>query len=735
MDATSFLRTFSDTSAGQFVAERRVLSFAEYLELVAKEPASMMRSSAQYLADAIQYFGHEERQVLGTRRRHYQLFDAAFDQGRDRLFGHESVQEAVVQALANLAREGKGNRLLLLHGPNGSAKTSFVQCLARAMVHYSRTPQGAVYTFNWIFPKSAFQSKQLGFVENKSAAKSVETYAHLAESEIGARVPVELRDHPLLLLPKAARHEFFAQLSGGPDLRLPRSLLDGDLAPVSKRIFDTLLVSYGGDLQRVLAHVQVERFHFSRRYRQGIVTVEPQMHVDAQARQVTMDENYAHLPPVLRHVSMFTLSGDLVDAHRGMVEYSDLLKRPLDAFKYLLGTCENSRVTVDGIILYLDTVFIGTSNDKYIAAFTKAPDFPSFKGRMELIRVPYLRDYRLEEKIYEAHVRPEVVGKHVAPHAIEVAAQWAVLTRLRRPAPESYPEALRPVLSKLTPVEKADLYALGLAPAEVRSDLARMLEQMIPDLASEHEDGLTYEGNSGASVREVRTALLNAAQSPREQCLHPVRVLEELKELTRQSALYEYLQQEPEGEYGDAEAALVAVEQRYIRTLDREFKEAMGLVTESEFERLLQRYALHASAWLKGDSIVDPSGKESGKADEGFLKGMEERWGRSGDGGLVRQEFLGRIAAYGLENPGTAVPYPRLFREQMELLARSYYAENRREMEKLLGAVLERLGGAEEGEQLEEVDQVLGELKRRFGYCDGCLAPALSSLAAYLQRV
>lgn len=735
MDAQTFLRTFSAASAGQFVADRRVLSFSEYLDVVAQQPLSMTRGSAQYLADAIEHFGHEQRLDVGTQRRHYRLFDTPFDQGRDRLFGHEAVQEAVVQALANLAREGKGNRLLLLHGPNGSAKTSFVQCLARAMVHYSRTQQGAVYTFNWVFPKSAFQSKQLGFVESKNVSLAAESFAHLAEAEIGARLPAEFRDHPLLLLPKEARHEFFGQLSGGTVLRLPRFLLDGDLAPVSKRIFDTLLVSYNGDLQRVLAHVQVERFHFSRRYRQGIVTVEPQMHVDAQARQITMDENYAHLPPVLRHVSMFTLAGDLVDAHRGMVEYSDLLKRPLDAFKYLLGTCENSRVTVDGIILYLDTVFIGTSNDKYIAAFTKSPDFPSFKGRMELIRVPYLRDYRLEEKVYEAYVRPEVVGKHVAPHAVEVAAQWAVLTRLRRPEPERYPEALHPVLSKLTPLEKADLYALGLAPAEVRSELARMLEQMIPDLAAEHEDGLTYEGNSGASVREVRTALLNAAQAAQERCLNPVRVLAELKELTRQSALYEYLQQEPDGEYGDAEAALVAVEQRYIRTLDREFKEAMGLVTESEFERLLQRYALHASAWLKGDSIVDSTGKESGRPDEGFLQGMEERWGRLGDATLVRQEFLGRIAAYGLENPGTAVPYSRLFREQMELLARSYYAENRREMERLLGAVLDRLGGARDGERVEEVDQVLGELKRRFGYCDGCLAPALSSLAAYLQRV
>lgn len=723
----------------EFVAERRVLSFWEYLQLFSAKPHLLGRSSVQYLLGAIEHFGHTTVDVLGTRRRRYKLFDAPFDGGKDRLAGQEEVQEGFVQALSNVASDGRGNRLLLLHGPNGSAKTSLVQALARSMVHYSRTPEGAVYSFNWVFPKSAFQSKHVGFMESKNPERIAESYAHLEEDQIGARIPAEMRDHPLLLVPREARRQLLASLAEAEgvasDFRFPRSLLDGDLAPVSKRIFDTLLFSNNGDLTRVLAHVQVERFEFSRRYREGIVTVEPQMHVDAQARQITMDESYAHLPPVLRHVAMFTLSGDLVDAHRGMIEYSDLLKRPIDAFKYLLGTCENNRVTVDGIILYLDTVFVGTTNDKYIAAFTKSPDFPSFKGRMELITVPYIRDYRVEQQIYDDQIRPQVVGKHIAPHATEVAAQWAVLTRLQRPDPDHYVEELRAVVGKLSPMEKADLYALGTAPAEMRFDTARILEQAVEEMAGEHQGELHYEGNMGASAREIKTALLNAAQNEEHACLHPIAVLEELRELSKQKSLYEFLQVETFGDYGDAEACLRLVEERYLAKLDREFKEAMGLVTDEEFERLLQRYALHASAWLKGESVVDATAKEPVKVDVEYLLSIERRWGRGEEAMSVRQEFLGRIAAFGLEHPGVPVPYPRLFREQMEMLARSYYEENRAEMERRLEEALEYLGGgSKEGDALERAKAVVREMKTRFGYCDGCLAPALAFLAAYLLK-
>ena len=65
--------------------------------------------------------------------------------------------------MANFAREGRVNKLILLHGPNGSAKSTFIGCLMRAMEHYSRQPEGALYRFNWVFPTESVAKKGIGF--------------------------------------------------------------------------------------------------------------------------------------------------------------------------------------------------------------------------------------------------------------------------------------------------------------------------------------------------------------------------------------------------------------------------------------------------------------------------------------------------------------------------------------------------------------------------------------------
>ena len=76
-----------------------------------------------------------------------------------------------------------------------------------------------------------------------------------------------------------------------------------------------------------------------------------------------------------------------MSANRGLIEYADLLKRPLEAFKYLLGFSETQEVPLEHMVLQLDEVLIASSNEKHLAAFKELPDFPSFKGRIELVRL------------------------------------------------------------------------------------------------------------------------------------------------------------------------------------------------------------------------------------------------------------------------------------------------------------------------------------------------------------
>src|SRR5262249_34549687 len=165
----------------------------------------------------------------------WKLFDCPWDGGKDSLMGQEEVQAAVYRLISNFAREGRTNRLILLHGPNGSAKSTFVACLQRAMEHYSTLAEGALYRFNWIFPSQKLTRGGIGFGGGsfEGGGGASDTYAYLEDDLIEAKIVDEMRDHPLLLLPRAKRRELIEQrLSEEPEdgFRPADYLLRGDLS-------------------------------------------------------------------------------------------------------------------------------------------------------------------------------------------------------------------------------------------------------------------------------------------------------------------------------------------------------------------------------------------------------------------------------------------------------------------------------------------------------------------------
>ena len=199
----------------RFKAGRRVLSFAEYLDLFASDPVRHSRDASRYLRDTIDFFGTAEVTYPWGEFTRYRLFDLPWEKddrtadGRARgsLIGQEHVQGEIYRAISNFAREGKPNRLVLLHGPNGSAKSTIASCLMAALQHYSTLDEGALYRFHWVFPSNKTIRGALGFGQ-RGEADPVDpgaTYAHLADDQIDAKLIVEVRDHPLFLIPLAER--------------------------------------------------------------------------------------------------------------------------------------------------------------------------------------------------------------------------------------------------------------------------------------------------------------------------------------------------------------------------------------------------------------------------------------------------------------------------------------------------------------------------------------------------
>src|SRR5581483_2411248 len=233
-----------------FMRNRRVMSFGEFFSLFESHPEQYSRNAAQYLKDVFDHFGTVEVKSLraphpGGSITRFRLFDVPFDEGRDRLVGQEEVQNRVYRAISNFVREGGINKLILLHGPNGSAKSTFVSCLMRALEHYSTLDEGALYRFNWIFPSQKLQKGGLGFGGSydglRADGAAGGSYAYLDDDLIDAKLVDELHDNPIFLIPQKRRLEILDEKLKGTSFVVSDYLRSGDLGHKNKQIFESLL--------------------------------------------------------------------------------------------------------------------------------------------------------------------------------------------------------------------------------------------------------------------------------------------------------------------------------------------------------------------------------------------------------------------------------------------------------------------------------------------------------------
>ena len=130
----SALEAWEKTTEKEFHANRRVLGFDEYLSVLGESPERQLRGTAAYGADMMDHFG--KKPLAGDAAQsgtapifRFDIFDRCQEFGSRRVVGQERVQTQIYRALRTFARQGLTNRLILLHGPNGSAKSSIAQAL------------------------------------------------------------------------------------------------------------------------------------------------------------------------------------------------------------------------------------------------------------------------------------------------------------------------------------------------------------------------------------------------------------------------------------------------------------------------------------------------------------------------------------------------------------------------------------------------------------------------------
>ncbi len=300
-------------------------TFEEYLDIIDSDP-KVTRNAFQRIYDMIMSYGSEDFIDAKKKLTRYNFFtNTKFDE-QDAIFGLEIPLMRLVNFFKAAAQGyGTEKRVLLLHGPVGSAKSTIARRLKRGLERYSRTDDGALYTFDWY----------LGDIEDLQQGR-------VKDSDWE---PCPMHEEPLHLIPSAMRENFIREFNEGRPQH-EYITIQGDLDPSCRFNYRDLMRRYEGDWSQMIKHIRVRRFSFSEQDRVGIGTFQPKDEKNQDSTELTGDINYRKIAIYGSDSDprAFNFDGEFNIANRGIIEFVEILK--LDtAFLYdLLGASQEHRI-------------------------------------------------------------------------------------------------------------------------------------------------------------------------------------------------------------------------------------------------------------------------------------------------------------------------------------------------------------------------------------------------------
>ncbi len=551
---------------GKYRDEHWEGSFEDYLGLVSDNPL-IVRTAYQRVYDMVLSHGVQEVEHDKTKLVHYKFFEDLEDEGIDGLFGLDRSLTNLMNTFKAAAHGyGPDRRVLLLHGPVGSSKSTIVRLLKKGLERYSRRPEGALYTFGWKID--------------------------------GEVVPSPMNEEPLLLIPSVARQKILEQLN--KKLRTTYRLsLDLNLSPVSRYYVDHFLKQYDGDLEKVLEHVQVRRLLISEDDRVGIGTFQPKDEKNQDSTELTGDVNYRKIAELGTDSDprAFNFDGEFCIANRGIIEFVEVLKLDV-AFLYdLLTASQEHKIKPKKFAQTdIDQVIIGHTNEPEYNRLQNNELMEAFRDRTIKIDIPYNLRLQDEIKIYEKTFNKRTVpGKHIAPHTISTAAMWAIMTRLQEPKK-----------ANLSLLQKLKLYNGKTLPGYTKENIKELREEA------------PGEGMNGISPRYIQDKISNTLVKD-IPCINPFMVMNELEEGLDHHSLIS----DPEIKKAYRDLLLV-VRQEYEDVIKNEVQRAIS-ADEEAISRLCGNYIDNIKAYTQKEKVKNPYTGRDEEPDERMMRSIEEK--------------------------------------------------------------------------------------------------------------
>jgi len=653
-------------------------TFEEYLDIVKREP-QVARTSFQRVYDMVVSWGRDEYIDSKKKVVHYPFFDDPFDHGRDAIFGLDIPLMRLVNVLKSAAMGyGTEKRVILLHGPVGSSKSTIARLLKKGLEHYTATDAGRLYSFEWHIPKDLH---------------------HISG---GHDVVVDpMNEDPLKLIPQDIRANAVSSLGLGTDEQPVR--LKGDLNPSSRYIQRLLMEHYKGDLGKVLGHVRVRRILLSEKDRRGIGTFQPKDEKNQDSTELTGDINYRKIAEFGSDSDprAFNFDGEFCVANRGIIEFIEILKLDV-AFLYdLLGATQEHKIKPKKFAQTdIDEVIIGHTNEAEYKKLLSNEFMEALRDRTVKIDIPYITKLQEEIKIYKKDYNNRTIrGKHIAPHTIEMAAMWALLTRLEEP--KGY---------NLTHLQKLKLYD------------GKTLPGFTEDSVKELRKTSGNEGMKGISARYVQDKISNALVSDKsDSSINPFMVLNELEGGLKTHSLI--TNEEERKRYSEL---LQVVRQEYEDIVKNEVQRAIS-ADEDAIAKLCANYIDNVKAYTQKEKVKNKYTGQDEEPDERLMRSIEEKIdipeSRKED---FRREIMNYIGALAVD--GKKFDYRTNERLHKALELKLF--EDQKDTIKLTTLV----SNVVDRETQEKIDIVKQRLIKNYGYNDESATDVLNFVASIFAR-
>ena len=678
--APSLLSSIGDMQDKALYAKlHQTYSFDQYLALVRQNPR-ITRNAHQRLHDLIVEPGTMEYMDNKKKITSYNFFKDPNGNGDDAIFGLDIYLMKLVNVLHSAALGfGSQSRLLVLFGGVGSSKSSIARLFKRGVERYSMTDTGALYSFDWI------NLKKFRLNGDEDEFKS------------------PMNEEPLKLIPLEWREKAIEKMGlSSKDFAVS---VPKELDPLSNFFMQELMKRYNGDWTKVVSeHIRVKRIVLSERHAIGVGTFEPKDEKNQDSTELTGDINYRRLAEFGLETDprVFDFNGELNRANRGILEMIEIFKLDVAFLYTLLGATAEHEVKPKRFSLTpIDEVIIGHTNEEEYLRIINDKTMKALIDRSISIKIPYPTKLSAEKCVYTKGLNEKKVkGVHIAPHTIEVAAMFAVLSRLEDPKKHN-----------LSLLQKMKLYD------------GKQIPGYTSDTVKELRKDTENEGMTGISPRYIQDKLSNAlVVGGPEGYIDPFMVLNELEKGLDSHALINN-NKEVKGRLIEI---IEMVKREYEEIVKNEVQRAIS-ADEDAIARLCSNYLDQVKAFLNKEKVKSKYDNRPQEPDERLMRSIEEKIeipaNRAHD---FRSELFNHLGSLALENKKFEWSTNDRLRKALEMKL----FEDQKDTIKLKSLVSNVI----DAETQEKIDIIRTRLIKNFGYNVRSASNVLEYVASIFAR-